>query len=517
MRYARSFLVILTVVLVVPLVSAAPLAAFSPSDSRLGINLWSVRRNATELPFVDLFRLSDPWFSQRKGAAWNTGPRLDLDEHGWIRRLEPGCYAETALGADRGRYPAGSYVCLYDGDGVIDFWNIDRIVSRSPGRIVFESAPEKGAIFLRVSVTNPMDYIRNIRVVMPGFERTYETDPFHPLFMARWRQMGVFRFMDWMETNGSEIAEWADRPKPEDATWAVNGVPLEVMIDLANRQGVDPWFCMPHKASDDYVRRFAEQVARDLSPDLRAYVEYSNEIWNSGFEQTRYAAAMGARLGYSHGRDQAPDLCYSSVRSVEIFRIWQRALGGTERLVRVMASQAANPWVSEVKLSFRDAYKECDALAVAPYVSLNVGPSTTPNAATVAGWNVEHILDYLERTALPKAVGWIKDSKKVAEKYRIPLIAYEAGQHAVGVAGSENVEALTKLLLAANRHPRMGVIYTEYLDAWLRSGGSLCVLFSSMGTWTKWGAWGLLEHYEDDTPKFRAVNDWNLSHPLRAP
>ena len=35
-------------------------------------------------------------------------------------------------------------------------------------------------------------------------------------------------------------------------------------------------------------------------------------------------------------------------------------------------------------------------------------------------------------------------------------MAYEGGQHMVGVIGGENNEAMTRLFQEANRHPRMG-------------------------------------------------------------
>ena len=38
---------------------------------------------------------------------------------------------------------------------------------------------------------------------------------------------------------------------------AVDGVALEYQIALANQVGANPWFCVHHLASDDYVRRMA--------------------------------------------------------------------------------------------------------------------------------------------------------------------------------------------------------------------------------------------------------------------
>ncbi|MCZ7600602.1 MAG: hypothetical protein M5U09_26715 [Gammaproteobacteria bacterium] len=76
----------------------------------------------------------------------------------------------------------------------------------------------------------------------------------------------------------------------------------------------------------------------------------------------------------------------------------------------------------------------------------------------------------------------------MADKYGLGLVAYEGGQHLVGVAGGENNDALTKLLQAANRHPRMEGIYQRYFDGWRAAGGGLFCYFSSVGSWSKWGA-----------------------------
>jgi len=110
---------------------------------------------------------------------------------------------------------------------------------------------------------------------------------------------------------------------------------------------------------------------------------------------------------------------------------------------------------------------------------------------------------------LPECEKWMKDCRAVADKYKVRLICYEAGQHAVGVGGGENNEALTRTFIAANRSERMGRLYSRYLEAWRDTGGGdLCCIFSSVGSWSKWGSWGLLEYYDDDTPKYRAVLEW---------
>lgn len=479
----------------------------APGD-RLGINLAGPADWNTELPFTDVFRLSREWISQRKGAGWGQGPRLERDADGWVKRLEPDCYAETLLCTiDGGRYPSGEYVCLYDGEGRIEFGNIKREISRAPGRIVFEPDPPRGSIFLRLMQTNPANPVRRIRVLMPGWETRYGKEPFSPWLLSRWKGFTTIRFMDWMLTNGSTTREWADRPTPSYCNTTEKGVPVETMVDLSNRLKANPWFCMPHLASDDYVRRFAQLVKKTLDPSLTVYVELSNEVWNGGFVQHHDYGKEGVRLGLADGSKpwEAAHRYYAR-RSRQVWRIWEEVWGGSSRLVRVLGAQAANAWWAEQDLAYEDTFKSCDALAIAPYCSFNVSPDGTPSATTVAGWTVDQVMDHLETRSLPECVDWMKSCKKVADRFKVRLICYEAGQHAVGVAGGENNDALTKLLNAANRTERMGGLYSRYLDAWRDAGGGdLCCLFSSVGAFSKWGSWGLLEHYTDDTPKFRAV------------
>ena len=490
-----------------------------PARPKMGINLAGPADWNTELPFVDVFKLSRPWISQQKGKPWGQGPRLDLDEHGWVRSLQPDCWAETLLCTiDGGHYPSGRYTVFYDGKGKIEVGNAARIVEEHPGRLVIEVDSTKGAIFLRITQTDPADYVRNIRVIMPGFEEVYEKEPFHPDFLKRWAGVRCFRFMDWMETNGSRIARWEDRPVLEDATFCAKGIPLELMIDLCNRQKADAWFCMPHLADDEYIRKFAQLVKDRLNRELKVYLEYSNEVWNGMFEQSPWAGEQGIRLGFAEKPWEAA-WRYTAWRSVQIFRIWEEVFGGRDRLVRVLPSQAANPYVSEQILSFQDAYRHADVLAIAPYISMNIHSSGNgPTAEEVAQWSLDKLLDHVENRSLPQAIEWMKRQKEVANRLRVGLVAYEAGQHLVAVGDANRNEKLVELLKQANRHPRMGNIYDKYFQAWQEIGGGLCCHFSSVGRWSQWGSWGLLEYADESpaqSPKFQAfqrwLNKWNVS------
>jgi hypothetical protein len=322
--------------------------------------------------------------------------------------------------------------------------------------------------------------------------------------------------MSWQRINDSTESRWADRAKPDDARFDAKGVAVEVMVDLANQLDMAPWFCMPHLADDTYVTEFAKIVKARLAPHLKIYIEHSNELWNFIFRQTRHLRdeAQAARIS------QAAAIAR---RSVKMFRQWQEVFGGRERLVRVLPSQAANPDLSDQILRHDEAYKQADVLAIAPYIPGDVQPQGSGMTATqVERWTVDMLLDYLEEKALPIATAAMKGQKAVADKYGLKLVAYEGGQHLVGVLGVENNETVTRLLHAANAHPRMGKLYDRYYEAWEQAGGDLHCHFHSVGTWSKWGSWGLLRHaYEDpkQSPKFMSTMRWarKMGHKINLP
>lgn len=490
-------------------------ASFAHAEPRIGMNFYAPEDWSSELPFVDVFHGSRPWISQKTGAAYGQGPKLSLDEAGWVKNLDTGCSAETVMcnGLD-GHYPSGVYTVFYEGAGKIEFSGSAKISASNQGQISIDVDAAKGMIILRIIETDPKNYIRHIHVIMPGTEKAWEREPFDSTFLKKWKGFACFRFMDWMQTNNSEIRKWSDRPTLEHQTFSKLGVPLEVMIDLCNRQKVDAWFCMPHQADDDYIRHFAQMVKDRLDPKLKAYVEYSNEVWNGQFKQNHYACDEGTKLNLG-AKPWEAGWHYTALRSVQIFKIWEEVFGGHERFVRVIPTQSGNSFISEQILGFAEAGKHADALAFAPYMALIVGADSKPDVATVSAWSVDQVLDYTEQQALPAAITAMQRQKQAADKYGLKLVAYEAGQHLVGKGSGLNNDAMTKLFHAANRHPRMGKIYSKYLDAWAGAGGDLLNHFSSTGKWVKYGSWSLSEYHDSnpaDYPKLAAVLEWAKKH-----
>jgi len=124
--------------------------------------------------------------------------------------------------------------------------------------------------------TNPSNYIRNMRLIRPGFENIYNRVVFHPMFLSKIQPYGTLRFMEWGATNVQTNEEWVDRTQVSFRTFSMNGVPFEYMIKLCNTMGKNMWVNVPHLASDDFIQKLATLIKTTLRPDLKVYVEYSN-------------------------------------------------------------------------------------------------------------------------------------------------------------------------------------------------------------------------------------------------
>lgn len=492
--------------------------SYPNSHSPLGINLNGVVDWTTQWPFVDVFKISRPWIPQRQNYPWGQGGPLQLTPEGWIASLEPGQFAETVMFADtEGHYPSGKYVLLYNGEGTINFnFGSAKVVSQKPGRMLLDVVPQNAGIWLQLLATNPKNPIRNIRLIMPGFEKTYQTQPFHPLFLKRLSKFKTIRFMDWMATNNSPVSNWSERATPSLATQATDkGVALEYMINLANTLHANPWFTIPHQATDDYVRKLATTVRDRLDPSLKPHIEYSNEVWNNIFSQTNYAQKRGLAENLDQNGFTAA-LRYYSQRSVEVFKIWEQVFGGKSRLVRILASQGANPWVGEQVLTWKSAYKYADAYAIAPYFGNDL---SNPN-------QVDKTLKMTEAQIIDNILHEIRTDMKqnitanynLTHQHGLKLFAYEGGSHLVSAAMPADKEPqVTALFHSVNRHPKMRTVYLEYLNMWKKSGGGLFNQFADVSRYTKYGSWGALEYQNQKpttAPKYQGLMEFINKNPV---
>ena len=509
------------------------------NNTSIGTNLTSIDYFSSQQPFLNEFKSSNAWVTQND-KTWNTNEEnlLDLDENGWVKSLPKDSdspkYTQvgTLLYASHDSHLPGKYVVLYEGEGNIEYsLDAEKIEDlSSPGRDVIEVEPSEEGIGLSITSTDPNqngNYIKDIEITPEAHESKIDNETFNPEFIDKIQPLSTLRFMDWMETNGSEKKDWSDRPEEDDAVYSNYGTPVEIMVELANETNADPWFTIPHEASDEYVNNFARYVKDNLKPNLDVYVEYSNEVWNSSFEQSKW---VNEQTQKEWGNSNLDLNDWYSRRTTEVVEIWDDVFASdSERVVGVMSAQAADSQMgkevleyewSDGSLSHSDT--GIDAIAIAPYFGRYVGKSVNQN--TLKNWanNLDSGVDNLfkeiteggllnnspEGGALNEAYENMEAYAQIAREEDLQLLAYEGGQHLVGVQGVVNDEAITDLFIEANRDSRMEKIYEDYLDEWSKIGGDVFVNYSDIRSHNEWGSWGTLESvYQDSSPKYDAIID----------
>jgi hypothetical protein len=242
-------------------------------------------------------------------------------------------------------------------------------------------------------------------------------NPWNPKFLSELSVYKVLRPMDWVPTNNSTITEWSQRVKKTDNHYTTEGVAYEWQIDLCNRLGADLWVTIPHRADYDYSARLAQLVRDNLKPELKVYVEYSNETWNFGFQQAEWCKNQGVALRLD-SNEYTAGFIYHTYAAVRHFAQWDRIFAGqSERYAKVLAGQTGNGWLAALHLdALNDAginpdHVKVDAYAVAPYF----GHDATDFSGLEA--------------AMQAAVSDSKAVYTVVNGRGYPLLAYEGGQH----------------------------------------------------------------------------------------
>jgi|GEM_PF-527121 len=531
-----------------------------PSESiPLGTNLHRLADWSPQFPFVNAFESARQWIPQDWGVTpkesgkgfkyvWDTGEfqQLDLDAEGWVKSLPTGedrdeseySSVGTLMFRNVGDYPGGKYVVLYEGEGTVEY-GLDAVkdeAASTPGRDVIDVTPSSLGFLIRIAETDPNDtgnYIKDIKVISEEYE--YAQDRvFNPEFLEKIQPFNTLRFMDWMATNNSTQGVWENRPTPDSSIFSGEIASVEAMVELANRTDSDPWFTMPHLATDEYITNFANYVKDNLDPELKVYVEYSNEVWNRDFAQGWWVENQGIEeFTGSNAGDYAKRLDWFGKRTTEITRMWDKVYGeDKERVIGVLGAQAANSWTVRRPLAYSWAENPLsheeygiDAIAIAPYFGTYIGQPQYE--AQIENWldseseNQENpALDNLFKEiteggklnnapnggALQQAYNWTENYANLADQQGLDLLTYESGQHLNGTGGVEENEAVGDLFIAANRDPRMGEIYQEYFTTLNDLGVDLSLNYTDVSRYNKYGSWGLSENSgQTNSPKYNAV------------
>jgi hypothetical protein len=536
--------------LILSLSNGARAATSFNAQSAMGINLTAVNYYTTEQPFINSFATSEHWVTH-SDATWDTNEEkyINLDGNGWPITLkslnEPTTQQFNSLGVlflvgmpntANGNYPAGQYIVLYEGQGTLSYGSDAALVRRSPGRDIINVAPSNHGIDLRIVATDPRhtgNYLRNIRVVTAVNEAAAKAGQiFNPAFLKLIQNFRALRFMDWLQTNGSTLSSWTDRPVPTYAFFGTSkGVPIEIAVQLANAVSADAWMNVPVMADDNYISQMATLVQSQLGRSQKIYVELSNEVWNSSFSQFKYAVSQGQALwptrssgsgGYEYNR------AWYGMRTAQMCDIWRSVWRSDPRLVCVLGAQAA--WSVSATEALKCPYwtqgapcsgHAINAVAVAPYMGGAV-PSTWASQADGGLANLFQSLFSQNDPTIPvggfiaQDAAWLKDFITKLAPYELPLLAYEGGQN----FANDATVALNNLYMAANRDPRMGHAYARYFQQWKTGGGQLFMHYNDVGVGSKYGSWGALESImqtitplSSAPPKWQAIQNFISESP----
>ena len=503
-------------------------------DPAIGINLDPIVDFGTAWVFTDVFKTSRPWISHAYNAdtgqeAFGAGGPVQVNDNGWPLRLSETINSEgqliqqrlsTLMFRDIGdKYPAGIYRAEWKGSGDVRWEFAATVVEQGvqpdgTHYALLNVTPSDAGISFRINSMDPSNPIRDVRLWMPEFEdQVFDGQawtpgdaysPFHPAFVDSLEPFSTLRFMDWTDTNRSSLVEWDHRRSVSHARQRGEdrGIAYEYLIELANSTGKNVWLNMPHQASDDFITQYATLIRDSLDPELKIYIEYSNEVWNGQFDAFQWIT------------EQLPD--GDNARRWEVtaqemkrdFEIWSSVFAGQEeRISRVASGFTEVPQVTEEILGHLDG--AFDAIAIGSYVFLTDEQRSAFDASTTA----DEILDAAMNNLSTNTLERVEDHVALAQQHsqqlgrEIDVVIYEGGQ--LLVPGPTN-PPYAQAMFDAQRSPRMYELYEQLLKGLDQHGVDLFNHFSHVNKFTNNSTTAALEYQlqsVESAPKYQALRD----------
>ncbi|MDB5360389.1 MAG: Fibronectin type domain protein [Rhodospirillales bacterium] len=394
---------------------------------------------------------------------------------------------------------------------------------------------------LRTAASATGSGITNLSIMRPVAPGSTTTHAPGELFSAQYKSYlsyftGV-RFMDYMATNGNKQAHWSDRVTPAAPSqyqpvsgygWQGKGASLEYLVALANETGKDAWINVPLYVDDDYVTKLAQLLAYGsdgttpytspqanpayppLNSNLKVYLEYSNELWNTAYQQNAgnlalaqaEVAAGGSPLNYDGSTDSAVWAKRRVVnRTVQISNLFRTTWGDGGMMTRVRPvfewQYANSNNTAAIGLTFLENY----------YGNAD-GKShvATPHQANYYLWGGGGGWYVSVKNSGASTIGAMYASGETTPSTEGDAIwAYGFGLHEMGYEGGFEVggDNPYSLQLAANLDPGAQAAETTAIDKFFQLGGGTPFVFNAAGS----SAYGVASPTINDqaTPKMQAV------------
>ena len=519
---------------------SAPASASSP----VGITITYAGDWEPDLLFADAFKQSRNW-STSSGAA------APIDANGW-----PTQDANIYVWAGQGLDMSGTYALSFNGQATVscsggtvsnqvydpsaNLTTATVTMTNSDLNLSFTSTRRTSSGAANTGVTNA----KLMRPTSYGAATSYPTSTnFTTPIKNLISKFGTIRFMDYLATNGNAQVNWSDRVPPAYASYVVSdpaygwegkGCPWEYAVLLCNETGKDMWICIPAGATDAYITNVANLIAfgsdgtnpygspqakpvyPPLNSNLKVYVEFSNEVWNTAgaFTQsgTNHDAAVsevnagGSPLNFDGDtNDWNWAARRTAKRTVEISNIFRSVFGDGAMMTRVrpvLESQEGYVafWLLQQTHMLEDYYNCAGRVATphppAYYIyggggSAYYNPDNSSDALTLSNIWTSSTFDN---------AAWAPVCQSEAG-YVLPIygkrVAYEGGPSMDNTGHSESIKS------QAWADPRMTTCVSSHQTAWDQNGGDLLCYFESTGDYQ----WAFAQDPAVlDTPKMLAID-----------
>lgn len=501
----------------------------------MGVNLSAITDFSRELPFANLMKMSRTWYTKGENDPsytfdTNLADQLSYDANGYPTHIpqmianEPLPQLVATIWDGTDSWPTGSYTLLWDGIGDFGFWgDYSNLVKVNDNRYEFDYTNTlEGVLELIITVSDISDPVQNIRLLLPGTESTYMTQPFYSDWLDTVDDFATLRFMDWGQTNfwgqvdqytwqDPTLIDWSERASVDYFTYTTSkGVPYEIIIDLLNHLDLDGWVCIPHRASDNYISEMADLFRDNLETDRHLYVEYSNEIWNWIFGQTQWLNEYSC----NSGSDLWPECIVPNIQNA--LDLWSLSFSSDlDRISRVAAIQTGWLDVSE-RIAYSLTPGSFDAISPAFYFSF--ADESEAVLDSLGSYATVTNIAYYSRQDRQDDLDLIKDILTISDSLNVSTVFYEGGQHLTPTPFAVTPSYETALV-DIQRDTAMYNLYTEWLDSLEDLNTStepMLLMHFSMITETSasFGSWGLLEYMNQDlnlvpAPKYQAIIERN--------
>lgn len=370
----------------------------------------------------------------------------------------------------------------------------------------------------------------NLRIIRPNYPAN-TAQVFTNEFLRSLKPFKVLRYMDWLDTNhqpgfygdvGHHALEWQDRRTMLDASQSESskryGVAWEYVIALANETGKDAWIDIPVAATDDYIRQLAKLLKKSLKPEIRLYIEHSNEVWNFGFPQYIYNKLAAIEEGKS---TPTSNLNNDGVNDQErwahrrhakrlytIAQIFKQEFGADSFLKRVRPVYAS--WLISPDAHFKDVLKWLSATYGAPkdYFWAMAGAAYYNAERASLTASPTEIVEAMRQCSIENGK-YHRQLKTTADSYGLQYVQYEVGPD----NGGGKVENVANRI-RANRISAMKDLVLFDSKNWFTMGGGLYMYFASPSAYSRYGCWGLSEDIRQlNTPKWQAIYELTGTAP----